>query len=66
MAESLGSAELLRQLKSLRMERVLHVVNTFLRQSCTYLPLLTFGVYHRDKLLHHKLFFPPSSSNAAA
>ncbi|XP_063487277.1 cytoplasmic FMR1-interacting protein 1 isoform X2 [Symphalangus syndactylus] len=43
MAESLGSAELLRQLKSLGMERLLHAVNTFLRQSCTYLPLLTFG-----------------------
>ncbi|KAK2107766.1 Cytoplasmic FMR1-interacting protein 1 [Saguinus oedipus] len=75
MAESLGSAELLRQLKSLGTERLLHAVNTFLRQSCTYLPLLTFGgktsfvsvdIYHGDKLLHHKPFFPPSSSNAAA
>lgn len=43
MAESLSSAELLRQLKSLGMERLLHVVNAFLRQSYTYPPLLTFG-----------------------
>lgn len=43
MAESLNSAELLRQLKSLGMERLLHVVNAFLRQSYTYPPLLTFG-----------------------
>ncbi|XP_026640081.1 cytoplasmic FMR1-interacting protein 1 [Microtus ochrogaster] len=43
MAESLSSAELQRQLKSLGMERLLHVVNAFLRQSYTYPPLLTFG-----------------------
>lgn len=43
MAESLSSAELLRQLKSLGMERLLHVVNAFLRQSYNYPPLLTFG-----------------------
>lgn len=43
MAESLSSAELLRQLKSLGMERLVHVVNAFLRQSYTYPPLLTFG-----------------------
>ncbi|KAB0392601.1 hypothetical protein E2I00_016532, partial [Balaenoptera physalus] len=44
MAESLSSAELLRQLKSVGTERLLHVVNAFLRQSYTYPPLLTFGV----------------------
>lgn len=43
MAESLNSAELLRQLRSLGMEKLLHVVNAFLRQSYTYPPLLTFG-----------------------
>ncbi|XP_006898657.1 PREDICTED: cytoplasmic FMR1-interacting protein 1 [Elephantulus edwardii] len=43
MAESLSSAELLWQLKSLGMERLLHVVNAFLRQSYMYPPLLTFG-----------------------
>ncbi|XP_060158585.1 cytoplasmic FMR1-interacting protein 1 isoform X2 [Globicephala melas] len=43
MAESLSSAELLRQLKSVGTERLLHVVNAFLRQSYTYPPLLTFG-----------------------
>lgn len=43
MAESLRSAELLRQLKSVGAERLLHVVNAFLRQSYTYPPLLTFG-----------------------
>lgn len=43
MAESLSSAELLRQLKSLGMERLVHVVNAFLRQSYAYPPLLTFG-----------------------
>ncbi|KAM9585946.1 LOW QUALITY PROTEIN: cytoplasmic FMR1-interacting protein 1 [Trichechus inunguis] len=43
MAESLSSAELLRQLKALGMERLLHVVNAFLRQSYIYPPLLTFG-----------------------
>ncbi|XP_054997007.1 LOW QUALITY PROTEIN: cytoplasmic FMR1-interacting protein 1 [Sorex araneus] len=43
MAESLSSAELLRQLRSLGLERLLHVVNAFLRQSYTYPPLLAFG-----------------------
>ncbi|XP_058150782.1 cytoplasmic FMR1-interacting protein 1 isoform X1 [Dasypus novemcinctus] len=43
MAESLGSAELLRQLKALGAERLLHVVNAFLRQSYAYPPLLAFG-----------------------
>ncbi|EPY81523.1 hypothetical protein CB1_000731040 [Camelus ferus] len=43
MAESLCSAQLLRQLKAVGAERLLHVVNAFLRQSYTYPPLLTFG-----------------------
>lgn len=43
MAESLSSAELLWQLKSLGMARLLHAVNAFLRQSYIYPPLLTFG-----------------------
>lgn len=43
MVESLSSAELLRQLKSVGAERLLHVVNAFLRQSYVYPPLLTFG-----------------------
>ncbi|KAF4026262.1 hypothetical protein G4228_018560 [Cervus hanglu yarkandensis] len=43
MAESLSSAELLRQLRSVGAERLLHVVNAFLRQSYVYPPLLTFG-----------------------
>uniref|UniRef100_A0A7M4FX09 Cytoplasmic FMR1-interacting protein n=1 Tax=Crocodylus porosus TaxID=8502 RepID=A0A7M4FX09_CROPO len=43
MTESLNSAELLKQLKSLGMEKLLHVANKFLRQSYIYPPLLNFG-----------------------
>lgn len=39
----MSSAELLRQLRSVGAERLLHVVNAFLRQSYVYPPLLTFG-----------------------
>ncbi|KAF7253790.1 Cytoplasmic FMR1-interacting protein 1 [Varanus komodoensis] len=43
MTESLNSAELLKQLRSLKMEKLLHVINTFLRQSYIYPTLLNFG-----------------------
>lgn len=72
MVESLSSAELLRQLKSVGAERLLHVVNAFLRQSYVYPPLLTFGgktsfvflvdVY--DMRLSSE-FFVPSSNDLA-
>lgn len=43
MTESLNSAELLKQLKSLGLEKLLHVTHKFLRQSYIYPPLLNFG-----------------------
>lgn len=43
MSESLSSAELLKQLKSLGMEKLLLVVKRFLRQSYAYPTLLNFG-----------------------
>ncbi|XP_027302700.1 cytoplasmic FMR1-interacting protein 1 isoform X2 [Anas acuta] len=43
MTESLNSAELLKQLKALGLEKLLHVTHKFLRQSYTYPPLLNFG-----------------------
>lgn len=43
MTESLNSAELLKQLKSLGLEKLLHVTHKFLRQSYNYPPLLNFG-----------------------
>nr|XP_009485348.1 PREDICTED: LOW QUALITY PROTEIN: cytoplasmic FMR1-interacting protein 1-like [Pelecanus crispus] len=43
MTESLNSAELLKQLKSLGLEKLLHVTHKFLRQSYIYPPLLEFG-----------------------
>lgn len=43
MTESLNSAELLKQLKSLGLEKLLHVINKFLRQSYIYPTLLNFG-----------------------
>lgn len=43
MTESLNCAELLKQLKSLGLEKLLHVTHKFLRQSYIYPPLLNFG-----------------------
>ncbi|PIO34997.1 hypothetical protein AB205_0171250, partial [Aquarana catesbeiana] len=43
MAESLSSAELFKQLKSLGMEKLWLVVKKFLRQSYAYPTLLNFG-----------------------
>nr|XP_009500639.1 PREDICTED: LOW QUALITY PROTEIN: cytoplasmic FMR1-interacting protein 1-like [Phalacrocorax carbo] len=43
MTESLNSAELLKQLKALGLEKLMHVTHKFLRQSYIYPPLLNFG-----------------------
>lgn len=43
MTESLNSAELLKQLKALGLEKLLQMTHKFLRQSYIYPPLLNFG-----------------------